>query len=63
MRDDDRLADPGDLQPDEASRRVDLAAFERPAMICGGRRTMSFSTREICATESRPVIRSNNRNR
>jgi hypothetical protein len=54
MRDDDRRADPGDLRPDEASRRVDLEAFERPAIISGGRRTMSFSMREICATESRP---------
>jgi hypothetical protein len=61
MRDDDRLADLGSATG-RSQQVVDLVAFERPAMICGDRRTMSFSTREICATESRPVSRSNNRN-
>jgi hypothetical protein len=63
MRDDHRLAAPGGLQLDEAGRRVDLELSSIAAMICCTRRTPSFSTRAICATDSPLVSRSKIRNR
>jgi hypothetical protein len=64
MRDDHRLAEPGDLQLNEADGGGSISRLSSmAATICRTRRTVSFSTRAICTIDSPVVSRSKIRNR